>query len=153
MTVCIYKTRDGVEYIKVARSLNGELKQLNIRIPKVLKEGELEQLLEDARLQDRNLFVHPETNFLEWYWAKGRPRNIYIDRTNVRLVLSRTLVKQIPLAEQLSLSFGLTHCGISEASSLLTGAFFHAHGEELESIDQFEFKARLSAWLLKNHNS
>lgn len=152
MTVYTYTNPNGRRYIKVRRIQNGKSRQVSIPIPTEATSDQLAELMVKANQKDKSLFPHPAVNFLDWYWARGRPRNIYIDRTNLRLELKQTLVTKTPLAEKLSVSIGLSHCGLQDAATLITNDFFKAHGAELASVSALEFKTRLAAWLVHNYN-
>lgn len=152
MAVTKYK-KDGIEYFKVWRQMQGKVLQRNLRIPTNATPEQILALKTKAKEIELTLFPHPTRDFLTWYWFRGVPRNIIIDRTNLRLNLSRNLVNKAELVTPVKLSIGLTHTGITEAVERVSNAFYEAHSKELDDSTKVEFKKRLTLWVMRNHNS
>lgn len=151
MAVTIYTTQNGTRYIKVYREFNKVVKQENLRVPKDCTPSELETLLLKAKAIDLGLFPHPKMDFLEWYWGSGKPRCISLDRSNLRLSISVTLVAGRKLKVAKRLAVGIERQGVKEAIKKISDAFFQVHGDELDHVDREEFDLKLTTWLTTHY--
>lgn len=151
MATTIYTTANGTRYIKVYRMFKKQIIQRNIRIPGSCTESELAELLKQAKEIELSLFPHPKVNFLDWYWSTGKPKCISLDRSNLRLSISKTLVERKKLKLPTRVAVGIEGLGIPEAINKITQVFFAVHGDELEHVNRDEFDLKLKTWLTANY--
>lgn len=148
MSICVYTTANGTRYIKVIRQHKNKTKQTNIRVPKDADAAKMAELLTKAKKIEMELFPHhPEADFLEWYWNTGKPKCIYLDGKNLRLVIQKTLVKGVLAKKIFRSSVGIARTGINPAVAKITDDFWNFHGEELINVDKAKFQSLLTTWL------
>jgi len=149
MTISQYTTKDGVTYIKAIRQHRLKTLQKSFRVPKNPTEEQLQAIKQKALEFDLGAFPHPKVDFLKWYWSRGKPKCITLDRTNLRLTIQKTLVNGIKADKPLRKSVGINSVGTTEAVRLVSGWFWEFHQNELSHVDRLKFEVKLLTWLTR----